>query len=244
MKELSTEEKAKRYEEVLAMAMAKECIIYVPDEAANRHMLNMFPELKESEDDRIRESIIGFLTMISSLRDGKTLCNEDFDSKVILEWVAWLEKQREQKYVDKIEPKFHEGDWVVTDKGDTVQIGTVNNDYYTIGNGMLFSMPYVDAFWHLWTIKDAKEGDVLVNKSGSVFIYAGWEEGKRVTVDDYCYITASHDEFCIEKHKTGSWYYIDELYPATKEQRDLLFAKMKDAGYEWDDKKKELKKMN
>ena len=33
-----------------------------------------------------------------------------------------------------------------------------------------------------------------------------------------------------------------DAVPATKEQRDLLFAKMKEAGYEWDADKKELKK--
>ena len=33
-------------------------------------------------------------------------------------------------------------------------------------------------------------------------------------------------------------------WPATKEQRDLLFAKMKEAGYEWDAEKKELKKIH
>ena len=33
------------------------------------------------------------------------------------------------------------------------------------------------------------------------------------------------------------------LHPATKEQRNLLFQKMKDAGYEWDVEKKELKKL-
>ena len=31
--------------------------------------------------------------------------------------------------------------------------------------------------------------------------------------------------------------------PATKEQRDLLFAKMKEAGYEWNGEKKELRKI-
>lgn len=31
--------------------------------------------------------------------------------------------------------------------------------------------------------------------------------------------------------------------PATKEQRDLLFSKMKEAGYEWDADKKELNKI-
>ena len=33
------------------------------------------------------------------------------------------------------------------------------------------------------------------------------------------------------------------LHPATKEQRDLLFQKMKESGYEWDAEKKELKKI-
>jgi hypothetical protein len=34
----------------------------------------------------------------------------------------------------------------------------------------------------------------------------------------------------------------DAIIPATKEQRDILFSKMKEAGYEWNAKKKELKK--
>lgn len=31
------------------------------------------------------------------------------------------------------------------------------------------------------------------------------------------------------------------FYPVSKEQRDLLFTKMKEAGYEWAKKPKELK---
>ena len=34
-----------------------------------------------------------------------------------------------------------------------------------------------------------------------------------------------------------------DVAPATKEQRDLLFQKMKEAGYEWDAEKKELRKI-
>lgn len=66
-------------------------------------LLYIFPELKDSDDNEIRESIIGFLITISSLKDGMTLSNEDFDSKTILEWLAWLEKQGEQKSTDKIQ---------------------------------------------------------------------------------------------------------------------------------------------
>jgi len=52
-------------------------------------------------------------------------------------------------------------------------------------------------------------------------------------------------------HNMGSnpSFYVDTLqnktafYPATKEQRDLLFKKMHEAGYEWDADKLELKKI-
>ena len=36
---------------------------------------------------------------------------------------------------------------------------------------------------------------------------------------------------------------LDKYVPATKEQRDFLFRKMKEAGYEWDATKKQLKKL-
>lgn len=35
-----------------------------------------------------------------------------------------------------------------------------------------------------------------------------------------------------------------DILPATKEQRDLLFQKMKEAGYMWDTEKKKLKKID
>jgi len=43
--------------------------------------------------------------------------------------------------------------------------------------------------------------------------------------------------------KLGNYYALDTIkpHPATKEQRDLLFQKMKEAGYEWNEEKKELK---
>ena len=57
----------------------------------------------------------------------------------------------------------------------------------------------------------------------------------------HCYISRNGDfvmkkELCFDKYPLG-------VNPATKEQRELLFAKMKEAGYEWDAEKKELKKI-
>jgi hypothetical protein len=51
-----------------------------------------FPELCESEDERIRKEIIAYLK------------DRDFD--IEKSWIPWLEKQGEQKPVDKVEPKF------------------------------------------------------------------------------------------------------------------------------------------
>ena len=42
----------------------------------------------------------------------------------------------------------------------------------------------------------------------------------------------------------GVYNLDDGFYPATKEQRDLLFQKMNEAGYEWDAEHKQLKKIN
>ena len=41
----------------------------------------------------------------------------------------------------------------------------------------------------------------------------------------------------------GHWLINNKSKPATKEQRNLLFQKMREAGYEWDAEKKELIKI-
>jgi len=158
-------------------------------------------------------------------------------------------KDEEQEPVGYVEPiKFHVGDWCVDNEDGTIFqiVKVLDNSYtYKTKDGSEYRCLHysLENDARLWTIQDAKDGDVLANKYGSVFIYAGLREGNTNTVEDYCYITANHDEFSVEDHKAGYWYYIDELNPATKEQRDLLFQKMKDAGYEWDAEKKELRKI-
>lgn len=157
----------------------------------------------------------------------------------------WLKDVIHAKYdkpINKLEAKFHEGDWVVTDKGDTVQIETVNNDYYTIGNGMFFSMPYVDTCWHSWTIQDAKDGDVLVcgdnpNDHHVEVIMLFKSLRNKLSAFTHFHI------FCNE-FRTDNWCDCGKnAHPASKEQRSLLFQKMKVYGYEWNADKKELKKL-
>ena len=87
-KVMTQEEKAKRFDEVLAMA--KECITYVPDNAVNQYLLDMFPELKESEDERIRKVLVDFF---KSYKEQGTCGSETFNGIPTDNIIAWLEKQ-------------------------------------------------------------------------------------------------------------------------------------------------------
>jgi hypothetical protein len=83
-----------------------------------------------------------------------------------------------------------------------------------------------------WTIQDAKDGDVLVH-NGCIFIFMGIKDG----------IVQAIEENMCELVNFGEPDKDNDYRPATKEQRDLLFQKMKEAGYEWDAEKKELYKI-
>ena len=62
----------------------------------------IFPELRQNEDDKIREALIDGLYDCMS----DDLGWSDFGGVPIEDLLAWLERQGEQKSADKIEPKF------------------------------------------------------------------------------------------------------------------------------------------
>ena len=144
--------------------------------------------------------------------------------------------KNEQKSTDKIEPKFKVGDFVVNDycMGKVIEL---TKDAYLLdtGQGIPFSCEHNA---HLWTIQDAKDGDVL-DANGAPFIY---KKHDKDYVYFYCGINLA-GEF-IEANGIDTWNNNNKVYPATQEQRDLLFQKMKESGYEWDAEKKELKKID
>jgi len=141
-----------------------------------------------------------------------------------------------------IEPKFKVGDWI-TDGKSVLHITKYEDDYgYELKtiDGEVFhfiSPDLVKANYHLWTIKDAKKGDVLAVEN-MIFVYKTILASHIVS---YCKLFNNKFEFftdvrtCCEGNSN--------VHPATKEQRDLLFTKMKEASYEWDAEKKELNKI-
>ena len=165
------------------------------------------------------------------------------DEKYQQGWHDALEKQGEQKPADMVEPKFKVGDWVVKKDGEkffggskVAQITKIDKEQYWFDCGTWLE----DEDIRLWTIEDAKDGDVLVASDGSIFLFAG-------VVDCACkyYVAITTDNYVkINKEVEGGyWETSRAVHPATKEQCDTLFAEMKEAGYEWDAEKKELKKI-
>lgn len=184
--------------------------------------------------------------------------NKEYDyTKDFVKWTSdallnyakhGLEKQGEQNHSDKAEPKFKIGDWITFYGGEPFKILKVESeqngilDYLLLGqNGRdsYYNKKYVDENARLWTIQDAKDGDILM--ANAPFIFNGNLEGGIGCPGAHCAINTL-GKFQIPKyqeHWTGH-----TTTPATKEQRDLLFSKMKEAGYEWDSEKKELKKIS
>ena len=189
----------------------------------------VFPELKNYSDMRIIKEITFFLKQ----KDGY---NKD--------WINWLENLAPKPQgksaleaineepidnANKVEPKFNVGDWVSNGRYTKLIVG-INSEWpdYMFDDGTVGRKKDIDKIYHLWTIQDAKDGDVLVSRSP--FIY-----GKQCP---YGGLNWNNNNFI----KASNFIFTDSpVHPATKEQSDLLFKKLKEAGYEWDFEKKELR---
>ena len=134
----------------------------------------------------------------------------------------------------KVEPKFHKDDWI-TDGQLTCKVLSVMSKAYELH---LYNDDYchfradvrsVDKHYHLWTIQEAKDGDVLAGSYGT-FIFMSKSDG-------YCGVL-SNNTFI---RSTGNNEWTEGLHPATKEQHDALMKAMIAFGYEWNAEKKELK---
>lgn len=237
-------------------------------------------EFKESEDDRIRKEIIGYL---KSKYESPNAIKCDYEK-----WIAWLEKQKpttdiqnltwediekigefintvqnenpngigaeclytdvlerfldgkqtKQKPADKVEPRFKVGDWIVDKSGFVQQVLDFRCGIYTCTYNS-FTTDY-ESNYHLWLIKDAKDGDVLVCEDYGYTSYLLIKSFSDKTIELHCWYNGQTNNL----HNSTEVITREDarIHPATKEQRDLLFQKMKEAGYVWDAEKKELKK--
>ena len=151
-----------------------------------------------------------------------------------------FEKQGEKKSADNVGPKFKAGDWIICDGLHPALILNVADNKYEIeftDNGAVghHAIDFIERHWHLWTIEDTKDGDVLVSGSGCPFIYKNINDRLALF---YCCVSADND-FLIGNDRSYCGLK-KTAKPATKKQHDYLFQRMNDAEYKWDANKKEL----
>lgn len=157
------------------------------------------------------------------------------------------ESNEETKTLEKL-PKFKIGDWVVNIDEKVNQVVAIDDDGFTLDDGSHCNNAW-NKLYRLWTIQDAKEGDVLTDhcddyKNPLIFILKKFEKVNfglvlKSDYSSYCFLTMSDKP----RFKEGHFHHKHDIKPATKEQRDVLFQKMKESGYEWDAEKKELRKI-
>lgn len=142
----------------------------------------------------------------------------------------------------EISPRFKVDDWI-TDGEYIWKIIDIRQLDYILqsqdGKVVDDTISYVDEHFHLWTIKDAKDGEVLVDDiDGRPFIFKGLSDPNHPNSPvAYCGINSE----CDFRVSYGSYRWTDkDVKPSTKEQRDRLFQKMKKAGSKWDSQNKRL----
>ena len=152
----------------------------------------------------------------------------------------------EYNLLPKVKSKV--GDWVVfnNNHNSIYQISEIKDSYYMLTHTHGGSMPLSFSQEELlrpWTITDAKDGDVLMCESGWTCIFKDSDLFNEM-FSSYCFMTSCLNfvPYSSECHTLDSRIN-GKLTPATEQQRNLFFKKMKKAGYQWDVDKKELRKI-
>lgn len=256
---MTQKEKAKAYDE--ALERAKKCLDENRDTCFVRPDV-IFPELAD-KDERIRKTLIEYFN---------TCFGDYYGELKKSDILAWLEKQGEKKPVIEMitpeeslgiesetyneivnacifgenKPKFKVGDWIYHNNGyrGPYLITNINEHGVELDNNIRIKIEDCYDYHHLWTIQDAKKGDVLAidpwsdYPSSFVSIYKKQNEEDFGDFDSYCFVG-----FDGKFYEGEDGHSVEDIHPATKEQRDLLFQKMKEAGYEWDAENLQLTKI-
>lgn len=225
-----------------------EMLVSLYDKIHNAYLLEKQGEQKHVPKHKIGDTIyyssfgeVESMVVSNVVMDGTD--NPMYEDK---EGNAVFEKDLiEQNPVDKVEPKFKNGQWIVW-KDKCYKVNYNGCGYELVDqDGLSTSLEYdtIDENAHIWDVTtDANDGDVLcyknenenelrifIYKNGHIHYHCCYYNGHLTTVDSF---------FVVEK------YLLCYIHPATKEQCELLFQKMKEEGYKWNNKNKELKKFH
>ena len=132
-------------------------------------------------------------------------------------------------------PKFNVGDWVfATNDGEGPWLITARTDnYYTLQdtqeNEASVAQITIDNKYHLWSLKDAKPGDVLISEDDKhPFIF---KKFLGYFPSAYCGIDTTDSIYISDADRPWTR---DTVRPATYEERQVLFNKLEEKNYKWD----------
>lgn len=135
---------------------------------------------------------------------------------------------------EQVEPKFKVGDWLQYRSAEPFLVEEITEQGYINGNSCL---PFE---WeneiHLWTIHDAKDGNILMSAYNCTFIYNGNSNSSYVGSYGGTAVTRGVRRSVEKCH----WAENINIHPSTKKEQDYLFQKMGEYGYIWDDHAKML----
>lgn len=132
-------------------------------------------------------------------------------------------------------PKFNVGDWVfATNDGEGPWLITaITDNYYTLQdtqeNEASVAQITIDNKYHLWSLKDAKPGDVLISEDDKhPFIF---KKFLGYAPSAYCGIDTTDSIYISDEDRPWTR---DTVRPATYEERQVLFNKLEEKNYKWD----------
>ena len=181
---------------------------------------------------------------------------KDTDGQLLINNINIVEKidsyrvkeEKQGNPTEKVEPKFKVGDWIVGNYvhiiSKVVNIKQLSDGTYgyDLDNSCGCYFASFEEEYHLWSIKDAEKGDILqANKCTLIFDSLTKDIDGNTVISSWYYCNTK-TFYGIGTCKPDLWA-IEGVTPATEEQCDFLFAKMKNAGCRWDAKEKKLIKL-
>lgn len=142
------------------------------------------------------------------------------------------------KYFRPVERVFKEGQWI-TDGIFVQRVIKVNDETYVLVNDLASSCELlvedVEKNYHLWTIKDAEDGDVVIDDNGYVCLFK--EKESCNTFYSHCYLSYGivFDE--------GGLHDAKNIRPADCFEAKKLRDKLTEKNIRWDSKEKKLVKI-
>lgn len=210
MKELSIEEKVKRYDEAIEIARQ----IHDADRVSGIELTTceeIFPELAESENERIRKEIINYFEHYPNIivkRERKR------------DWIAWLERQGE-----------------ITKEWSEMKVANIHKELQEMVD-LKQKIEQGEQKPAEWDILSAKKGDMLSNGTIVLIVDSIGEFEGRPIINSWYF--ADSEKFYGKGTSECDRWEVDGFRTATEAECNYLLKMMADTGYVWDTNKLEL----